>query len=46
MKKSSLAVVIVAALAVGYPAAAWMTGKRLEVKLTEENKKADDSTRN
>lgn len=40
MKKSSLAVVIVAALAVGYPAASWVTGKRLEVKLTEDNKKA------
>lgn len=40
MKKSSLAVVIVAALAVGYPAAAWITGKRLEVKLTEDNQKA------
>ena len=39
MKKSSIAIAVVAALAVAYPAASWMTGKRLEEKLTKMEKK-------
>ncbi len=39
MKKSSIAIAVVAALAVAYPAASWMTGKRLEEKLTKLEKK-------
>ena len=30
MKKSSIAIAVVAALAVSYPASAWFTGQRLE----------------
>ncbi len=37
MKKSSLAIAVVAALAVAYPAASWVTGKRLETKLSQLN---------
>lgn len=39
MKKNSIALVVVAALAVAYPAASWMTGKRLEEKLSKLEKK-------
>ncbi|MBC3875961.1 YdgA family protein [Undibacterium flavidum] len=35
MKKSSLLIAVVAALAVAYPTAAWVTGKRLETKLSK-----------
>lgn len=38
MKKSSLAIAVVAALAVAYPGAAWLTGKRLEAKLSKTEK--------
>ncbi|WMW80713.1 YdgA family protein [Undibacterium cyanobacteriorum] len=38
MKKSSLAIAVVAALAVAYPGAAWLTGKRLETKLNKADK--------
>lgn len=38
MKKSTLAIAVVAALAVSYPGAAWLTGKRLETKLTKTEK--------
>lgn len=37
MKKSSLAIAVVAALAIAYPAASWVTGKRLETKLSQLN---------
>lgn len=37
MKKSSLAIAVVAALAIAYPAASWVTGKRLETKLSQVN---------
>nr|WP_315472665.1 YdgA family protein [uncultured Undibacterium sp.] len=37
MKKSSLAIAVVAALAIAYPAASWVTGKRLETKLSQIN---------
>lgn len=39
MKKSSIALAVVAALAVAYPAASWMSGKRLETKLSQTDKK-------
>ncbi len=39
MKKSSIAIAVVAALAVGYPASAWFTGQRLEAKLNKADKK-------
>lgn len=39
MKKSSIAIAVVAALAVGYPASAWFTGQRLEAKLNKAEKK-------
>ena len=39
MKKGSIAIAVVAALAVAYPAASWMTGKRLEERLTKMEKK-------
>ncbi|GGX07840.1 YdgA family protein [Undibacterium macrobrachii] len=39
MKKSSVALAVVAALAIAYPAASWVTGKRLETKLTQSDKK-------
>ena len=38
MKKSTLAIAVVAALAASYPGAAWLTGKRLEAKLTKTEK--------
>lgn len=38
MKKSSIAIAVVAALAVGYPASAWYTGQRLEAKLNKTEK--------
>ena len=37
MKKSSLAIAVVAALAIAYPGASWVTGKRLETKLSQLN---------
>jgi uncharacterized protein YdgA (DUF945 family) len=39
MKKSSVALAVVAALAVAYPAASWVSGKRLETKLSKTDKK-------
>lgn len=39
MKKGSIAIAVVAALAVAYPAASWMTGKRLEERLSKMEKK-------
>ena len=35
MKKSSIAIAIIGVLAVAYPAASWMTGRKLEIKLAQ-----------